>query len=118
MDQRLQSYTRSLRRRWGFTQRELAFLTGIKSGTVISRLEGMKRTPTLGVALACAVIFGVGPPELFPGIVVEVQRSILLRATTLYEELQGNASETTRVKLDFLEVLLARLEEEDNTGDI
>src|SRR5262245_56996167 len=112
MDPRLQSYLRSVRRRWGFTQRELAFLSGIKSGTVLSRVEGMKRAPTLGVALACVIIFGLAPPELFPALIDEVQRSVLRRANTLYEELQGNASKSTRAKLDFLELLLARLEED------
>src|SRR5262245_27143318 len=109
MDQRLKSYVRSLRRRYGFTQRELAFLIGTKSGTVISRVERMKRTPSFSAALACAVIFGVEPPGSFS----EVRDLVLQPATTLYEELQGNPLKSTR---NFLEILRARLEE-DNVSD-
>jgi hypothetical protein len=41
-----------------------------------------------------------------------VHEALLRRATELYEELQGNSSKTTRAKLDFLEEVLARLDEE------
>ena len=44
MAERLKTYLRPLRRRWGLTQRELAFLIGIKNGTVISRIEGFKES--------------------------------------------------------------------------
>ena len=115
MDPRLKSYLRPLRRRWGFTQRELAFLIGTKSSTVISRIEGLQRLPSLGAAFACAVIFGTPPLEVFPGFHSEVQKAVLSRANELYEQLQGNASKTTRIKLDFLETLLARLEQERAT---
>src|SRR5262245_51934570 len=115
MDPRLKSYLRPLRRRWGFTQREIAFLVGVKSGTVISRVEGLKRKPSLSAVLALAAIFSAGPLELFPGAYDEIRRELRERATILYEELQGNPSKTTRVKLDFLEALLARLEENSST---
>jgi transcriptional regulator with XRE-family HTH domain len=117
MDQRLNSYLRSLRRRGGFTQRELAFLIGTKSGTVISRVEGSKRIPSFSAAFACAVIFGVAPLDLFPDALFQLQQAVLQRANTLYEVLQGDPAKTTRVKLDFLEVLIARLEE-DTAADV
>jgi len=46
MTTRLISYLRPLRRRWGLTQRDLAFLIG-GSGAAISRLDQLKRTPSL-----------------------------------------------------------------------
>src|SRR6266540_1660214 len=98
MDHRLKSYARPLRRRWALTQRELAFLVGVKSGTAISRIEGLQRTPSLAAALAYAVIFGATPLELFPGYLVEIQQAVHSRANDLYEELQGNPSKATRDK--------------------
>ena len=67
MVQHFQSYLRPLRRRWGFTQGELAFLIGYQTGKSISRIEALKQTPTLNAALSCAVIFNTAPVKLFPG---------------------------------------------------
>jgi len=111
MDHRLKSYARPLRRRWALTQRELAFLVGVKSSTAISRIEGLKRIPSLAAAVAYAVIFDLGPLDLFPSYVVEIQQAVRSRVNELYEQLQGDPSKGTRVKLDFLETVLARLEE-------
>jgi DNA-binding XRE family transcriptional regulator len=112
MDHRIKSYARPLRRQWALTQRELAFLVGVKSSTVISRIEGLKRIPNLATALGYALVFGLGPVDLFPGYMAEVQTAVHGRVNELYEQLQGDPSKGTRVKLDFLETVLARLEEE------
>ena len=116
MVQRFQTYLRPSRRRWGFTQGELAFLLGYKTGKSISRIEAQKQTPTLNAALSCAVIFNTGPGELLPGALYEAERVVLERAYELYEELQGDSSKSTRIKLDFLEVLIARLKSNRTTG--
>src|SRR6266481_1026158 len=110
MAERLKTYLRPLRRRWGLTQRELAFLIGVKNGAAISRIEGLKKAPRLEWAVACAVVFDTRALELFPGLFSRVYEDVLGRSTQLYEELQGDPSKTTRLKLDFLETVLARLE--------
>jgi DNA-binding XRE family transcriptional regulator len=116
MVQRFQSYLRPLRRRWGFTQGELAFLIGYETGKSISRIEALQQTPTLNAALSCAVIFNTAPVKLFPGALSDAEQRVFARASELYEELQGDSSKTTRIKLDFLEVLLARLESKRTAG--
>jgi DNA-binding XRE family transcriptional regulator len=116
MVQRFQTYLRPSRRSWGFTQGELAFLIGYKTGKSISRIEASKQTPTLNAALSCAVIFNTPPVKLFPGALHEAEQVVLVRANELYEELQGDPSKVTRIKLDFLEVLIARLRSNHNTG--
>ena len=118
MAERLKTYLRPYRRRWGFTQRELAFLIGVKNGTVVSRLEGLKKAPRLVWAVACAVVFDTRALEIFPGLFLQVHEDVLRRATELYENLQGNPSKTTRLKLDFLEMVLARLEEKRRATDV
>ncbi|KYK46060.1 hypothetical protein A1D31_33725 [Bradyrhizobium liaoningense] len=110
MDRRLKTYLRTFRRRWGLTQTELAFLIGIKSSTLVSRFEELKRTPNLSAAFACKIIFDATLAELFPGLFDDVQEAVYLRATELYEELQGSTSKATRAKLDFLEAVLSRSE--------
>lgn len=112
MAQRPKTYLRTVRRRSGLTQRELAFLLGLKRGTAVSRIERLKRVPTLMWTRACALVFDTRALELFPGLFEEVHDSVRHRARELYEELQGNPSKATRAKLDFLEQLLARLEED------
>jgi DNA-binding XRE family transcriptional regulator len=110
MVQIFKSYLRPFRRRWGFTQGELAFLLGFKTGKAVSRIEALKQTPTLTAALSCAVIFNTAPVKLFPGLLSDTEQSVLARARELYDELQGKPSKGNRIKLDFLEALLARLE--------
>nr|WP_246740465.1 hypothetical protein [Bradyrhizobium sp. LCT2] len=56
------------------------------------------------------MIFNIPALELFPGLLSELRRAILARAGELYDELQGNASNAARLKLDFLEQLLKRIE--------
>jgi transcriptional regulator with XRE-family HTH domain len=118
MNQRLKSYLRPFRRRHGLTQRELAFLIGAKGGTVVSRIERLKRSPSFAWICACALVFGTRALDLFPGLFLEIRESLRHRANELYEELQGNPSKTTRAKLDFLEEVLARLEKESADFDV
>src|SRR5712692_7940220 len=88
MAQRLKTYLRTFRRRWGLTQQELAFLIGVKNGTVISRIEGLNKAPRLAWAVACAVLFNTRALKLFPGLFSQVYGDVFSRATELYEELQ------------------------------
>jgi transcriptional regulator with XRE-family HTH domain len=106
--ERLKTYLRPLRRRTGLTQAELSYLLGLKATGIVSRFEELLRKPSLSVALACQVIFGAPPAEIFPGLFSQVEKEVLRRAYDLYEELQGNPSATTRAKLDFLETVFDR----------
>src|SRR5215467_10485082 len=110
MSEPLKTYVRPFRRRFGLTQREVAFLIGAKAATTVGRIEGMDRPPSLLRMFACAIIFDVVPADMFPGIFSEVREGVRRRARELYDELQGNSSRTTRAKLDFLERVLERLE--------
>jgi transcriptional regulator with XRE-family HTH domain len=103
------SYLRALRRRCGLTQKELAYLIGADTGSVISRVEGLKRLTSTGATLAIALVFNTTPSELFPTTFAEMREDVHRRVTDLYEELQGNPSATTRAKLDFLEQVLERV---------
>src|SRR6266700_1819325 len=108
MAERLKTYLRPLRRRWGLTQRELAFLIGVKTHSAISQIEALKGYPSLAGAIACSIIFDTPSLELFPELYAKVYAAVLDRSDELYQDLQGNASRVTRAKLDFLEEVLAR----------
>jgi DNA-binding XRE family transcriptional regulator len=114
----IKTYVRPLRRRWSLTQKELAFLLGAKSGTVVSRIEGVKRAPNVSAMLACVFVFGAAPAELFPGLLSQIHEDVSRRVNELYEALQGNPAKTTRAKLDFLETVLARLEGMGKAHDV
>jgi transcriptional regulator with XRE-family HTH domain len=115
MVKKFRSYLRPVRRRWGFTQQELAFLIGYRSGKSISDIEALKWRPSVEAIVACALIFNTTPRKLFPGMFSDIGEAVLARTIRLYEELQGDWSKTTRMKLDFLERLLVRLESTRNT---
>jgi transcriptional regulator with XRE-family HTH domain len=108
MERPLKSYLRTYRRRWGLTQRELAFLIGAESRTTVSRFEQLKRFPNLAATVACLFVFDTTVLDIFPGYFSEIKAAVLERANELYEQLQGEPSAATRAKLDFLEGLLAR----------
>jgi transcriptional regulator with XRE-family HTH domain len=116
MEQPFKTYLRPFRRRWGLTQKELAFLIGAESQTTISRLEQLKRLPSFAAGIACLVVFDASAAEMFPGLFAEIREAVLVRAGELYEELQGNSSPATRTKLDFLEKILAQAEAIENKG--
>ena len=108
MKKKLDCYLRSYRRRWGLTQNELARLLGCKTGAVVSRLERFGRQPSLESAYALEVIFGTSPIELFPGLHAKVKKAVIARIRDLYDELQGDSSKITRLKLDFFEQVFER----------
>jgi transcriptional regulator with XRE-family HTH domain len=118
MNKRVKAYLRPLRRRFGLTQRELAFLVGAKGGAVISRIERLKLEPSLARTRAFALVFDTRALELFPELFSDVRDAVRHRARELYDELQGNPSKTTRTKLDFLEEVLARLEGQPDDTDV
>ncbi len=114
MNNNLICYLRPYRRRWGLTQDELARLLGCKTGAVISRLERSSRPPSLQAAYAFELLFGTVPIELFPGLHATVKDEVIARARDLYEELQGDTSRAGRIKLDFFEEVLERIDTTTN----
>lgn len=106
MNPRLPTYLKSLRRRHGLTQKELAYLCGMDGGTQISRYEHGVRDPSLGALIALLIVFGTKPAELFPGLYAEIYRMVIERAEELYAQLQGDPRVVTSVKLDLLEQII------------
>lgn len=110
MTANLDSYLRTHRRRSGLTQDELGSLLGHQSGAVISVLERSGRALRLREAYAFEIIFGITAHELFPHIHTSVLAEVIARVRERYDELQGDSSLNTRLKLDFFESIFERVE--------
>ena len=89
------NYLRTHRRRSGLSQVEVAFLLGLKSGQIVSRYERLDRTPSLETALACQVLFGALPHELYPGLYAKVENITRRRIHALLARMTVHSNETT-----------------------
>jgi len=58
--------------------------------------------------LACAVLFGVTPADMFPKIHADVEEEVLARAAKLYEILEKKTGKDAMRKKELLNVLLER----------
>lgn len=109
MAARLGNYLRVRRREWQLSQRELAFLLGHRTESIVSRYERQERRITLAMAFACYLIFGAKPKDLFPALFEEVEDGVVRRMFELYQRLQqSKPSKKNDTKLRLLREALAR----------
>jgi transcriptional regulator with XRE-family HTH domain len=104
------NYLRSHRLRWGLSQGELAHLLGWKRAEVVSRIEKKQRPPTLKLVIAFFILFGTPAAELFPDISASIDVDVMARVWEMYEEIQGDPSKKTKIKIELLEGAIARAE--------
>lgn len=79
----LSNYLRTIRKRAGLSQDEVAALLGVLSGAEVSRHETFRRMPSLATALSYEAIFGVPVRELFLGEYQKVEAEVQARAEEL-----------------------------------
>lgn len=109
MAKRSYSLVRAERRRWGFSQAELAGLLGIISPTTVSRIERAVRPPSTEVLIACSILFGSPAPELFSSLHRDLEEVVGTAAKALLDELMDKTDKQSARKREFLEAVLARL---------
>ena len=100
--EKLPNYLRMHRKRAGFSQEEIAFLLGIRTGAPISRYERLTRNPTLAVVFALQIIFQVPAEHIFSGLLQQVKERLGRQAALLFKKTLRNAPETFPVKLRVL----------------
>ncbi len=105
------NYLRSYRLRWGLSQAELAYLLGWKSPEVVSRIEKKQRPPTLKLVIACFILFGTPAAELFPDISASIDADVMTRVWEMYDNIQGDPSRKTKIKIELLEGAIERAEQ-------
>lgn len=99
---------RAHRLRWGLRQKDLCVLVPQAGRNRVSCVERNVRPPNAREILAYGLIFGALPEQLFPGLVAEVEETVLCNAYTLYLELETEGSEGAERRRTFLEGILAR----------
>ena len=106
MSRKLQNYLRTYRKRFGLSQKELAFLLGVKSGDKVSRYERFEQLPNLQTALAFQALFGVLVAELFAGVYEQAEKETSKQARILMHKMQGDAADRRALrKADFLRAI-------------
>jgi transcriptional regulator with XRE-family HTH domain len=83
--QHLSNHVRKYRKRSALSQKDVAYLLGVVSGSKVSRYERFTREPGLYTALAYEAIFQCMVSELFPGLYLRIEAEVRARAKTLME---------------------------------
>ena len=103
MSHKLPNYLRAYRKGVGFTQAELAYLLGCRTGAKVSRHERFGRQPAIETVFAYETIFRVPARDLFAGISQRVERQTLIRARVLIRRLSKKPGDSvTARKTEFL----------------
>lgn len=102
------SYLRTHRRIWGLTQKELAELTSVRNASHVSKVENGKHTPRLEVVLACQVIFGIPPSDMFPDIYARVEDRVMRSIGQFHLALEHTTSPEGLRKRELCEAALRR----------
>lgn len=89
MHQRFHNRLRSERRKWGFTQRDMASLLLIRSATQLCRIERGERPPSAASVIASCIVFGQSIEQLFPGFKRRIHERVGARASRLYEKVEA-----------------------------
>jgi transcriptional regulator with XRE-family HTH domain len=106
---KLPNYVRTYRKKSGFSQDELAFLVGAKTGAKVCRYERFARGPSLRAVLAFEAVFEIPAREIFAGIYRQIERDVHDRSVILIRRLTiaGRGYLTAR-KLELLRTICAR----------
>ena|SRR5205085_8096576 len=106
MSRKLQNYLRTYRKRFGLSQKELAFLLGVKGSEKISRYEKFQQVPNLKTALMLQALLGAPVSELFAGIYEQAEREASKRARALMRKMQDKAiNQVGSPKVDLLRAI-------------
>ena len=103
-------YLRMHRRIWGLTQKEVAGLLGLKSASAVSRLEHAKckHGPSYETALACQVLFGIEPRDMYPTIHRKVEDRVIRACYLIHHGLEHSSKVSDLRKRELLEMALRR----------
>lgn len=111
-------YLRTLRRRWGLTQDEVAALLRNGGRNRVSRVERGLIPPNAEEILAYRLIFGVSAKNLFPAFHVDVEDRLMRAAYQLNRGVQDASSPKERRKRVLTEQMLARVTKKRNVNAV
>lgn len=100
------AYLRSVRKKSGLTQTDLAFLLNLKQGSAVSKLENRSLHISAQLLLSYCIIFDTTPIELAPGLVTDITNNIQANTTALLNMVRlANSSQATRKEMALLNIL-------------
>ena len=103
---KLGSYLRTYRISTGLTQKDVAALLGMKTGSTISKTEKGKGIPPVLVLLGYCILFEVHPKDLVPKIFSNIEQAISAHAIEVAGQLQKrHKTPMVLARLKFLENL-------------
>src|SRR5258706_14259963 len=109
MPSKVPCYLRTLRKKWGLTQKELASLVPRCRRNRVSDVERGKISPRASELLAYALIFGLPPQAIFRKYAEDIEDTVLRGAAELDRRLANDDSPSAARKIDFLEQLSNRV---------
>lgn len=99
-------YFRSVRKKSGLTQTDLAFLLNLKQGSAISKLENRYHHISAQLLLSYCIIFDTTPIELVPDLVADITNDIRANTTALLNlERLAASAQATRKEATLLNIL-------------
>jgi len=84
-------------------------LLGVESSTTVSRIERSVRTPTATTLVACSILFGLSPAELFASLYEGAEELVTNAAKKLYDRLEEKVDPDSLRKREFLESMFLRI---------
>lgn len=115
---KLGCYLRTYRIKTGLTQRDVAMLLGLETGSTISRTEKDHGIPSVLILLGYYVLFEAQPNDLVPGIIRDIKKVVCVRAPTLAGQLRKRqATPMVQARLKFVENL-SRLQDETHATKV
>lgn len=101
-------HLRSLRRKAGLSQKELAYLLSIES-YLISKYELRKRKLPTHILIACCIIFDCSPKDFYPDLTTEVAQVIKQNAQCLRQQSTTRYSANTAKRDESLNQIIERI---------
>jgi DNA-binding XRE family transcriptional regulator len=98
---------RRVRRTWGLSQKELAYVLELTRQHV-SAIERAKRAPSRAVLIACQVVFGEHLRELFPKLWNDAEEAVVRSLYALKLRLSKESSAVAARKEQFVDAALQR----------
>jgi len=102
------NYVRTHRKRHALSPDDLAHLIRQDAASAISQYENGRRVPTLEVALALQVVFGMAPREMFPDFFAHIEEEVMCRGAKLYERLDGLSDRRSVARRELLDAMASR----------
>ena len=92
------NHLRTVRRSWGLTQAELAYLCKCESANHVARIEAGDRSPNWHFVFASYVLFNESVDWLFGSSFAPVEEETMRRAKELFDKLETTPNATNKRK--------------------